>query len=248
MVMACAAVLLSSCGTRILMTEAVPAKVDLGRGNNIIICPLSSSLDLCEKMENAFKNKIRNDAYYTSDSWGGVVLNIKDVIKNNSTGKMFATVTAGKPIPYGIDEICSRDYSVRIPLSGDGNYYIEDTFDEFAEMVMDDFTPHEESYYVRVKGSSKNPAVKKAALCMRAGDWKQGAQYAMEAVNNDPQDPEAYYVCGLAKRHDMEYGKSTEYFEKAFSLKPKGKYKTAIYKNRQLQVNDGYVRKQLTGE
>jgi len=124
----------------------------------------------------------------------------------------------------------------------------EVAFDDLAKKIMEDLTPHERVYYEYVKVSNKNPAAKNAALSMQAGNWKQAAKYAMEAIKNAPQDPNSYYIYGLVKRHEMKYAISTAYFEKAYSMKPDTDYKYAISKNRQLQTNDAYVRKQLTGE
>lgn len=243
---ACAAAVLSSCGTQIQMTEAIPAKVCLGRGTTVYIGSPYKDYGL----ERALTNKILSDGYYTLPGYSNASnssvahLSIRNIETGIYAGMHYLAADAhvyrhGSMVyNKGYVGTASQD-----PQSG--KIYYDNASKSIANSVMNDLTPHEKNFYVRVKGNSKNPDIERGALACRAGNWAQGEVYARQAININPQDAEAYFLLGVIERNKMNYNKSTQYFQKAYALKPHGKYQTAISKNRVMQQNDQYVQQQL---
>lgn len=248
LVMAVTAAFITSCGTQIQMTEAIPAKVNLRRGTTLVVSSSSG------EMVRAFANKIAGDGYYKQPADGNVTalayLNVRDidVEKYQSGNSVGASLSATAEVRAGYQIAYRERYRVRIPVDSARHFYTDDACDSFAANVMSDLTPHERTYHVRVNGSSKNPQVDMAAKYAKAGDWNSAASNVLEAIKKDPNDPESWFMAGLVFRQIMDYPKSTLMFKKAYSLKKKGKYMNAIQKNRVLAINDESVKKQLSGE
>lgn len=237
-----AAALLSSCGTQIQMTEAVPAQVNLRRGTSININ--SSDSD----MVDAFRNRILRDGFYTLPTDGSTrfaYLTVRDITTKVDRQTKAATIAATTEVTSGGARLYRERYQVSVPRDYQGHYYVRDACDRYARDVMEDLTPHEKPLYVRVSGNSKNPDIEKGALACKAGNWELGEVHAKQAIQTDPQDPEAYYLMGLIERNKMNYTKSTQYFQKAYSLNTSSKYTTAISKNRSMEINDQHVQQQL---
>lgn len=242
------ATLLASCGTQIQLTEAIPAKMHLRRGTTLFV----QSGD--EQMTRAFVNKIAQDGFYKQPGDGNITayadLNVRDIDvkrKYSDNGVLLsADLSATAEVFAGYRTAYRERYSVGIPISSRDYEHFDDACDSFANVVMNDLTPHERAYHVRVKGSSKNAYVGMAAKYAKVGDWNSAATNALQAIKNDPNDPEAYYMAGIILRREMKYDASTRLFQKAYSLKPKGKYKQAIRKNAIMAQNDEYVKQQLS--
>ena len=128
------------------------------------------------------------------------------------------------------------------------NEKIDRVVDGISTDVVHDISPHEEVLYVRVRGSKENPNVELGAKACKAGNWKQGEAYAKQALQQKPDDPEALFLMGVIERRKMNYALSSAYFTKADTIKPSGKYKKAISKNKVMEQNDKYTMQQLSGE
>ncbi len=242
------AALLASCGTQIQLTEAIPAKMHLRRGTTLIV----NSDD--DQMTRAFVNKIAQDGFYKQPGDGNITayahLNVRDIDVNrrySDNGVLLNTdLSATAEVFSGYRTAYRERYCVGVPIGSHDYEHFDDACDSFANIVMNDLTPHERAYYVRVRGSSKNPYVGMAAKYAKVGDWNSAASNALQALKNDPNDPEAYYMAGIVLRRAMKYSSSTLLFQKAYSLKPKGKYRQAIRKNAIMAQNDEYVKQQLS--
>ena len=240
--MAAATVMVSSCGTQIQMTEAIPAQVNLGRGTSICINSTNSD------MVDAFTNRILRDGFYTlptDSSTRFAYLTVRDIKTIVGSQSKAASIAATTEIKSGNMRLYRKRYQVSVRRDYQGHYYVQDACDRYAGDVMEDLTPHEKPLYVRVSGNSKNPDIEKGALACKAGNWELGEVHAKQAIQTDPQDPEAYYLMGLIERNKMNYAESTQYFQKAYSLNASSKYTTAISKNRSMEINDQYVQQQL---
>ena len=128
------------------------------------------------------------------------------------------------------------------------NEKIDRVVDEISTAVVHDISPHEDDLSVRVRGSKENSSVALGAKACKAGNWEQGEAYAKQALQWKPDDPEALFLMGVIERKKMNYAQSTAYFTKADTIKPSGKYKKAISKNKIKEQNDKYTVQQLSGE
>ena len=128
------------------------------------------------------------------------------------------------------------------------NEKLDYVVDEISTTVVHDISPHEEDLYVRVRGSKENPSVELGAKACKAGNWAQGEAYAKQALQQKPDDPEALFLMGVIERKKMNYAQSTAYFTRALAVKPSGKYRKAISKNKVMEQNDKYTMQQLAGE
>lgn len=247
LLIAAAAALFSSCGTSIQMTEAIPARVSLGRGTTIYINPRpynNTSADL----ERHINGKILHDGYYTLPGYANA--------SRSNTALMNINVSTGTSsgIPYLSADtylykygraVYSREFVSTGYKDNQGRIHLDSAKRSIANKLMKDLTPHEKNFYVRVKGNSKNPDIDKGARACRAGNWELGEAHALQAIKVNPQDSEAYFLLGIIERQKLNYAKSSRYFQQAYSLKPYGKYQTAISKNKVMQQNDKYVQQQL---
>ncbi len=236
------AAFLSSCGTQIQMTEAIPAKVNLGRGTTMNITCFNP-LDKCVAAE--IRKKIVADGFYMIPEQGitrgNAYMKIStDVEKERITGS--SLLAAKIDISNGSQVVYHKEYLSTITESGG----VDSAAATIARTVMRDITPYEKNLYVRVKGSKKVPEVASGALACKAGNWEQGEAYAREALQKAPNDPEALFLMGVIERHKMNYTQSSLYFSKANAIKPSGKYKAAISKNKVMSINDQHVSQQLS--
>lgn len=238
---------LSSCGTQIQMTEAVPAKVNFGRDTTMYIRSINS---LDSRIAEEIGRKLTEDGYY------------KLPMQRISDREAYMTISDTKLVPKsGYPDHFQLKTDVRIFTGGQNLYHrgflrgnllknekIDHVVDEISTDVVHDISPHEKDLYVRVRGSKENPSVELGAKACKAGNWKQGEAYARQALQQKPDDPEALFLMGVIERKKMNYALSSVYFTKADTIKPSGKYKKAISKNKVMEQNDKYTMQQLAGE
>lgn len=243
LVAACAAALLASCGTQIQMTEAIPAKVNIGRGTTLVVNAPYRDYGL----KSAFQEKIMADGYYKLPGYSAdgpvAMLNIEDVETGRVNGLPYLSADARVATQY--QTLYKKGYMSAPYQDSQGVLRYDRASRNIAHNVMNDLTPHEKSIYVRVNGSKENPDVEKGALACRAGNWELGETHAKQALKVNPQDPEALFLMGIIERNKMHYARSTQYFKQADALKPSAKYKSAISKNAVMERNDKYVQQQL---
>jgi tetratricopeptide (TPR) repeat protein len=121
----------------------------------------------------------------------------------------------------------------------------EEAAEGIAEDVMRDLTPHQVRYSETVDEVETNPAVEQAARACAAGNWEGGRSLARQALAQNPNEAEAYYVLGLIERNARNYTASDAHFRKAHSLNPQGKYLSAIHDNSRLQQDEQRARQQM---
>ena len=238
--------LLPSCGTQIQMTEAVPAKVNLGRDTTMYI---NGNSDGDRGIAAAIRDKLAADGYYKLPGQGGSIRSAYMVISGTGveidkpTGIPLLSSTID--ISNGNQNVYHRNYANALTNNEGSALRAVDTI---SRTVVHDISPHEKNLYVRVRGSKENPSVELGAKACAAGNWEQGEVYAKEALQQKPDDPEALFLMGVIERKKMNYAQSTAYFTKADTIKPSGKYKKAISKNKVMEQNDKYTMQQLAGE
>ncbi len=229
------------------MTEAVPAKVNFGRDTTMYIRSINS---LDSRIAEEIGRKLTEDGYY------------KLPMQRISDREAYMTISDTKLVPKsGYPDHFQLKTDVRIFTGGQNLYHrgflrgnllknekIDHVVDEISTDVVHDISPHEKDLYVRVRGSKENPSVELGAKACKAGNWKQGEAYARQALQQKPDDPEALFLMGVIERKKMNYALSSVYFTKADTIKPSGKYKKAISKNKVMEQNDKYTMQQLAGE
>ena len=224
--------LLSSCGTQIRMTEAIPAKVNLGRDTTIYI---DSYDNMGSRIAGEISRKLAEDGYYKLPRQR---VSAREVL-------MVISSTRLDPLDSNYFQL---ETSVGIYASGRTLYFrgfsrgkllnnekIDRVVDEISTAVVHDISPHEEDLSVRVRGSQENPCVELGAKACKAGNWEKGEAYAKKALRQKPNDPEALFLMGVIERRKMNYAQSTAYFTRALAIKPSGKYRKAISKNKVME-------------
>ena len=237
--------LLSSCGIPIQIMETVPAKVNLGRNTTIYI---DSYDNMGSRIAGEISRKLAEDGCYKPPRQR---VSVREVL-------MLIASTRLEPLDSNYFQLKT---SVGIYASGRTLYFrgfsrgkllknekIDRVVDEISTAVVHDISPHEEDLSVRVRGSKENPSVELGAKACKAGNWEQGEEYAKQALQRKPDDPEALFLMGVIERKKMNYVRSTAYFTKADTIKPSGKYKKAISKNKVMEHNDEYTMQQLSVE
>lgn len=237
---------LSSCGTQIQMTEAIPAKVNLGRNTTMYINGNSRN---DREIAAAIRGKLAADGYYKLSGQGGSPRSAYMFISRTGVEVDRTTrlplLSADIDISNGSQNVYHRNYAYTL-TNTEGSALR--AIDMISKTVVHDISPHEKDLYVRVRGSKENPNVELGAKACKAGNWKQGEAYAKQALQQKPDDPEALFLMGVIERRKMNYALSSAYFTKADTIKPSGKYKKAISKNKVMEQNDKYTMQQLSGE
>ena len=237
---------LSSCGTQIQMTEAIPAKVNLGRNTTMYI---NGNNNNDRGIAAAIRDKLAVDGYYKLPGQGGLTRSAYMFISRTGVEADRATgiplLSSTIDISNGNQNVYHRNYADTL-TNTEGS--VLRAIDTISKTVVHDISPHEKNLYVRVRGSKENPSVELGAKACAAGNWEQGEAYAKEALQQKPDDPEALFLMGVIERKKMNYAQSTAYFTKADTIKPSGKYKKAISKNKVMEQNDKYTMQQLAGE
>ncbi len=237
--------LMASCGTQIQMTEAIPAKVNFGRDTTMYIGSINS---LDSRIAGEIGRKLTEDGYY------------KLPMQRISDREAYMTISGTKLVPKESNYFQLKTH-VSIYAGGQNLYQrsflrgkllknekLDFDIDEISTDVVHDISPHEKDLYVRVRGSKENPSVELGAKACKAGNWAQGEAYAKQALQQKPDDPEALFLMGVIERKKMNYAQSTAYFTRALAVKPSGKYRKAISKNKVMEQNDKYTMQQLAGE
>ena len=193
--------LLSSCGTQIQMTEAVPAKVNLGR--NTTIC-IDSYDNLGSRIAREISRKLSEDGYYK----------LPTQRVSDWEALMVISSTRLEPLDSNYFQLKT---SVGIYASGRTLYFrgfsrgkllkneeIDRVVDEISTAVVHDISPREEGLSVRVRGSKENSGVELGANTCKAGNWEQGEAYAKQALQRKPDDLEALFLMGVIERQKNE--------------------------------------------
>ena len=217
------------------MTGAVPVKVNMGRDTTIYI---DSYDNLGSRIAGEISRKLAKNGYYKLPrqrvSNRGAYMVISSTRLEPSDSNYFQLKTSVGIYASG-RTLYFRGFSRGKLLK---NEKIDRVVDEISTAVVYDICPHEEDLSVRVRSSKENPSVKLGAKACKASNWEQGEAYAKQALQQKPDDPEALFLMGAIERRKMNYAKSTAYFTKADTIRPSGKYKKAISKNKVMEHDD----------
>lgn len=255
-VLAAVAWVLSSCGTQVYLETWQPAQVNLQRGTVLRVYPEARG-PLNYELRRAFEHQIAKDGYYQlygSGPSADIRLHRVDV---SYTDPPRDDKKRRRPYPNRVElradvmsyyqRLYSRDVSSYVSCDLDDHPDWESAAENIAEDVMRDLTPHRVRYSESVDGVDNNPSVELAARACAAGNWEGGRSYAQQALSLNPNEAEAYFVLGLIERNARNYAASDDYFRKAHSLKPDGKYASAVNDNVRLQRNESQAQSQLQG-
>lgn len=246
----------SSCGTQVYLNKWEPSQVALPRGT-VLHVRAEARGPLRYELRRAFEQQIAADSYYRLHGDAGCA----DIRLHRVEVEMRQ--------PAEDDKYHKRPYPVRVNLTADviSNYqriyrrecsqYVgfrraghadwEAVAEDVASAVMRDLTPHQELYAERVDEVETNPSVELAARACAAGNWTGGREYAAAALEQNPQEAEAYYVLGLIERNARQYAESDACFRKAYSLKPERKYAAGVADNARLKADEELAQQQLRG-
>lgn len=252
--LAAVAWVLSSCATQVYLNKWAPSQVDLPRGTVLRVEPETRG-PLRHELRRAFEQQIARDDYYRL---GGaapqarlrlhrVHVNMVEPARDDKRHKHSypnrVELTADLLCNY--QRVYRRDVSEYVSLDFDNRPNWEDAAEEIAAEVMRDLTSHQVRYSETVDEVETNPAVEKAALACAAGNWEGGRSLARQALAQNPNEAEAYYVLGLIERNARNYTASDAHFRKAHSLNPQGKYLSAIHDNSRLQYDEQRAHQQM---
>ena len=233
-IIAATAFLVTSCGTQIQMTEAMPAKLNMARGSRVAIAYRGY---LPDKVGDQLLALMTKDGYYTFVPWNAdYTISIQDHYGSMST-----------PSPCRVDFYVLQGDRGNVLYSGTTSDGVVGTFGSLAKDIYETFAPHEKEYSVRVSVDSKNQLLKQAVEQARKKNYTQARALALASLQQFPKDPETYFLLAMTERADSNFAKSNAYLKKALELKPgKGKYKAALHKNEVIQTNEANVIKQLS--
>lgn len=248
------AALLSACGVQIQMQTLKPAEIDLGRGAAMTVCDCVSN-HASRALADAFRLQIAKDGFYAQYP-SDVCLELHNVyIKDAPPHGHRDRHKHGErkheekshPTPYlcGVvtvmergRQIYRRDYRESIWLDSKDRMQLREACEDFAEEIMDELTPRQVAYYEYVTPDETNPALEQAARACSVGNWANGKQLVENALRQNPNCAEAYYLLGLIARNDREFRSSDNYFYRANALRPSSKYADALQDNARLQQNE----------
>lgn len=248
------ALVCSSCGTQVYLHKWQPAQVDLRPGTVLVVHPETRG-PLRHELQRAFEQQIARDGFYQlygDGPWAEIRLHQVHVNMTNPTKH---DKHRKRPYPNRVeltaDVVCNYQRIYRKScsqyVSTDYEYRPdwEDAAEAIAEEVMLELTPHQVRYSETVDDVETNPAVEQAAIACAAGNWEGGRALARQALAQNPNEAEAYYVLGLIERNARNYAASDAHFRKAHSLNPQGKYLSAINDNSRLQYDEQRARQQM---
>ncbi len=249
-----AALLLSACGVQIQMTTLKPAEIDLGRGAPLTVQDCSRNSE-SSQLAQAFRQQIANDGFYAQYD-GSTQLELHNVSVENvsSSGHSPRQDGRGKkskkehrPTPglHGVvvvmnggKQIYRRDYTQSVYAGTDGRPDMAVACAEFAAEIMDDLTPVKEVYYEYIEPDDTNPALEQAAKACSVGNWSIGKELVKNALRQNPNCAEAYYLLGLIARNDRDFQTSDNYFYRANALNSQSKYTDALRDNARMQQDE----------
>ncbi len=217
-----------------------------------MIIPGYLSNDIASELNQAIIAEIVESGYYLppceEKARHYVTLDITNtnVEVTGSGNSAYADLNARIVLRIGNSTYYNKYKSISLRRSGSSGWDIPRACRGIARAVIEEITPHAVTYKEKISPNDENPSLELGAKACAAGNWDQGRHYAQQAINAQPNDPEAYYLMGLIERNALNYAQSTYYFEKALSIEAKGKYKAAITKNSSLAKNEEYVRSQLS--
>lgn len=249
-----AALLLSACGVQIQMTTLQPAEIDLGRGAPLTVQDCSHNRE-SSRLVQAFRRQIANDGFYAQYD-GNTQLELHNVYVENvpsrghhprhdERGKKSKKEHRPTPRLHGVvvvmnggRQIYRRDYTQSVYTDIDGRPDMTDACEEFAEEIMGDLTPRKKVYYEYIEPDETNPALEQAAKACSVGNWSIGKELVDNALHQNPNCAEAYYLLGLIARNDRDFQTSDNYFYRANALNSQSKYTDALRDNARMQQDE----------
>ena len=234
-IIAATAFFVTSCGTQIQMTEAVPAKLNMARGSRVAIAYKG---EIPDQVGDKLLALMTKDGYYTFVS-----------------GNADYTIFIREHREFLAPSPCQGDFCVQ--RGDEGNILYNGTTSDYrwtlgpieslAKEIYETFAPHEKEYKVRVSVDSKNQLLKQAVEQARKKNYAQARVLALASLQQFPKDPETYFLLAMTERSDSNFAKSNAYLKKALELKPvEDKYKAALHKNEVIQTNEANVISQLS--
>lgn len=247
--------LLSACGIQIQLDNAVPAKVNLGRGARVVVrdsthahSPLNrdAAVALCR----AFRHQMAEDGYYIPVARGGMAdarIEMLDThVHHSGEGEpAYARLCTTIEVESGYRSLYRRREDVYLSRDSHGHPELYDAARDIARKTMKKLTPHVSTYCEYMDENEQNPALGQGARACAAGNWEQGRSLAQQALSVNPNEAEAYYLLGLIERHAQNFAASDEMFRKVASLGNKSKYSEGIRGNASIQRHAAAYQQQI---
>lgn len=243
---------MAACNTGIPMLAWKPAELPIEQGTVVYVRCHGPGF-VARPMEDALEYCIATDGFYSlpgqdSSAHKSIRLHVGEVelqprkkTKEHSSRKLEVSAS----VVSGGQNIFRRRYYAYADSDMYGHADIPEACRDIAEEIMKDLTPHRYTYYVSVKTSEENPTLEQAASACSAGDWSSGKSLVKRAIEQNPDEAEAYYLLGLIERHNRRYSASDANFRKAFSLSAERRYSEAISRNAELQRAESQAKTQL---
>lgn len=253
--MAAVAWVFSSCAPQVYLNKWEPSEVDLPRGTVLHVQPEARG-PLRGELRRAFEQQIASDGFYRLGGTGAcadlrlhrVELDVEKPCeddKHREGRPRVRRMELTADVISNYQRIYRRNCSVYVNHDHEGRPDWEDACEYVAGQVMRDLTPHVVSYSMPVDEVEGNPAVEQAARACATGNWEQGRVLAKQALKQNPDEAEAYYVLGIIERNARHYSASDAHFKKAYNLKPESKYVSALRENAELQIAEQTAHRQL---
>ena len=248
--------LLSACGVQIQMQTLKPAAIDLGRGAALSVRDCSHTRE-SRPLAEAFRLQIAQDGFY-AQAHGKARLELhnvylenpppphrhdkhKDDKKSRPLPRLHAVVT----VMNNGYQLYRRDYTESVWVDSKGHIQLRDACESFAEEIMDDLTPRQVTYCEYISPDDSNPALEQAARACSVGNWVQGRLLVQNALRQNPNCAEAFYLLGLISRNERDFSTSDNYFYRANALCPESKYASALRDNDRLQQDEARAGRQM---
>ena len=139
------------------MTEAIPAKVNLGRNTTMYI---NGNNNNDRGIAAAIRDKLAVDGYYKLPGQGGLTRSAYMFISRTGVEADRATgiplLSSTIDISNGNQNVYHRNYADTL-TNTEGS--VLRAIDTISKTVVHDISPHEKNLYVRVRGSKENPSV-----------------------------------------------------------------------------------------
>lgn len=261
--------LLASCGTTIKIPEPVPAKMDAGRHARLYI---KTSNGTGEDIKDGLSAILTNSMYYTiveaphpTKANTDTILTLSKAYANATCDYESYTDEDGDThYDYHYDATAEVEcllskppqgsmYAVKSYSASDDNNSsssgaIDNVIYKIVRKIAEDMVPREKYFKITVSSDRDYPLIEEGAKACKEGDWKRGRKLAELVLKENASHPEANFLMGLVERHDRNFDKSDQYFNKAISLGNKSKYTAQLQRNQTIRENNRIYMKQMFGK
>lgn len=226
--------LFTACGTHITLMEPTPSRIDAGQGTRLAV--LTDGGETSEQAAQAVYKELKKQDYF--------LLVPPAEADNRQTDFV---IYLSQTTPSNLSRIKCQLIAQKTNMTlANETYSIpstqkpHDAYKKLAETITHTLKPQATNYTVTIQHDRNNPFLTHGADAARAQNLDDALAFAQQAVKLQPENPEAYYLLGIAQRELCDYPASLQSLQKAHQLKPDEKYLQeitrghTIYQNAQL--------------